>query len=290
VEVAVIPDDLSQAVEKFASITKDFNEADLEKPWGWRSYDREGVRFAFFRIYEELQELAVKLELERQDLGMPLTSAQRILGQYHVAFLDLQAVLLGVTNEIEEVPPAEGEWSVREILSHIVRADIGFFVAVRYAVERHRYGDERPMEIPDEAWERISGLDEGAYTSLMEGSYENLRQFHKDHHLRIVDGFADLSEQELDLGSKYWEDEEMSIRFRLHRFDSHVRQHTIQLEKALSDLDLPPNESMRLLRLLYLGLAHCESKMIGLPTVGQVLRNELANSIQSRTVEIASIQ
>ncbi len=282
-------EDLFRAVERFAFTTKDFDEADLEKPWGWRSYDQEGVRFAFFRTYEELRELAVKLELERQNLGMPLTSAQRILGQYHVAFRDLQAVLLGVTSEIEDVPPVDGEWSIREILSHIIRADVGFFVAVRYAIERHRSGDERPVEISDEAWERISGLNERTYASLVEGSCENLRQFHVDHHRRIVEEFADLSEQELELGSKYWEDEEMSLRFRLHRFDSHMRQHTVQLEKALYDLDSPPSEATRLLRLIYCALAGCESKMIGVSEVGLALQNEVVNNIITRIDEITSI-
>jgi len=70
-------------------------------------------------------------------------------------------------------------------------------------MEKHRSGDGRPTEIPDEAWERLSGLDDGAYASLMEGSYENLRQYHLDHHQRIVDVFTDISEQELEFGSRF---------------------------------------------------------------------------------------
>ena len=28
----------------------------------------------------------------------------------------------------------------------------------------------------------------------------------------------------------------MSLRFRLHRFDAHMRQHTVQIDEALRDL------------------------------------------------------
>jgi len=231
----------------------------------------------------------VKLELERLNLGMPITSAKRILGQYHVAFRDLEAVLLGVMSGIEDVPPIEGEWSIREVLAHIIQADVGFYVAVRYAMERHRSGDGRKAEIPDEAWERISGLDEGASTSLVEESYENLRKFHIDYPTRIMADFSDLSEKELEMTSKYWEDEQMSLRFRLNRFDSHMRQHTVQVEKALSDLGYSPNEAKRLLRLLYCALAACESRMIGLPEVGESLRKKVVKSINMRVDEIAAI-
>jgi uncharacterized damage-inducible protein DinB len=278
-----------ETIEKFVQLTKDLDEPDLEKPWAWHSYDGEGVRFAFFRTYEELQELAVKLELERVNLGYPLTSAQRILGQYHVAFRSLEAVLLAVDSEIEEVPPAEGEWSIRETLAHILRADIGFYIVIRHALDRFRAGDLRPEEISDEVAERILGLDEKAYNSLLEGSYENLRRFHTEHHQRILDDFGGISEQELEVGSKYWEDEEMSLRFRLHRFDSHMRQHTIQVEKALSDLDHAPNEINRLHRMIYCALAGCENKLIGSPVVGEALRNELIKTIHTRVEEIAAL-
>ena len=42
-----------QAVEEFARVTQGAAAADLERPWVWGAYDEEGVRFAFFRTYEE---------------------------------------------------------------------------------------------------------------------------------------------------------------------------------------------------------------------------------------------
>ena len=86
---------LIQAVEKFTAITHKLSDDDLELPWTWRAYN-EGVRFAFFRAYEELRSLAAVLITERTTLGKPITTAQRALAQYHAAYRDLQAVLIGV--------------------------------------------------------------------------------------------------------------------------------------------------------------------------------------------------
>lgn len=58
----------------------------------------------FFMTDEELQEPAEKLDAGRLNFGSALTSAQRIPGQYHLPFCDLQAVLLGDTSDIEDVP------------------------------------------------------------------------------------------------------------------------------------------------------------------------------------------
>lgn len=44
---------LAGAVEKFSAITHAYTDQDLERKWTWGAYD-EGVRFAFFRTYEEL--------------------------------------------------------------------------------------------------------------------------------------------------------------------------------------------------------------------------------------------
>ena len=281
--------DLFETIEKFAQLTKNLDKPDLEKPWAWRSYDGEGIHFAFFRTYEELQELAVKLELERMELGVPITSAQRILGQYHLAYRDLEAVLLNVAKEIEGTPPFEGEWSIRETLAHMLAADLGFYVAIRFAMESHHSGVEQPEKFPEEAWEKFLGLDEEGYDSLMKGSYQSLREHQAAHHLRVLGDLAYITERELELGSRYWENEEMDLMFRLHRFDSHLRQHTVQMEKTMLTLGITPSESKRLLRHIYRALGECENRRIGMPEIAEALCEEVSRIITERTDEIATI-
>ena len=51
---------LASAIVDFANLTCELTDAELEKPWVWQDYE-EGVRFAFFRTYEDLRTLAVRL-------------------------------------------------------------------------------------------------------------------------------------------------------------------------------------------------------------------------------------
>ena len=93
---SVINPALDHAVERFADLTQDVPDLDLDREWAWGAYESEGIRFAFFRTYEELRELAVRTAAERAARGRIASSAQRILYQYHTAYRGLEAALLGV--------------------------------------------------------------------------------------------------------------------------------------------------------------------------------------------------
>ncbi len=280
---------LAQSVEQFARVTQNTPDAELERAWAWGAYDSEGVRFAFFRMYEELRELATKMASERAAHGPALSSAQRILAQYHAAYHDMQAALLGIAPDELEQAPAEGEWPLRQIVAHIVGADVGFYVLVRYALDRHRTGDGRPAEIPDKAWDTIIGKDEASFEAIMNGPFADLQTYHGEVHERVLREFADVGEEELDWPSMYWEGQEMSLRFRLHRFDSHMRQHTVQIDKACADIGHHANEAKRLLRLIYAALAAVEGATVGAWELSADHRRNLAATIAARADEIARI-
>lgn len=280
---------LAQSVIEFAHVTHRVPDAELDREWAWGAYDSEGIRFAFFRTYEELRELATKLAVERAAHGPAISSAQRILAQYHAAYRDLEAALLGITPDAAERAPAEGEWPLRRVVAHIVRADVGFYGVVRYALDRHRTGDGRPAEIAEEAWDDLVGEDDDSFRALLERPLADLRTYHAALHERVLQEFADISEAELDLPSMYWEGEPMSLRFRLHRFDSHLRQHTVQADKTLAGIGRRPNEAKRLLRLIYAALAQFEGAAVGAWEVGATLRRDVADAITARAEEIAGI-
>jgi hypothetical protein len=280
---------LSRAVEQFAVITQAVPDSALDLEWAWGAYDSEGVRFAFFRTYEELRELAVITEAERLASGVPVSSAQRILAQYHAAHRDMQAALLGIDADIAARAPADGEWPVQKVAAHIASAELGFFGVVRYALDRCRTGDGRPAEIPEEAWDALIGEDEATTMAVLNGPFEGILAYHDAFHERVVQEFADITEEELALPSLYWEGHELSLRFRLHRFDSHLRQHTVQIDKALVAIGHAPNEAGRLLRLIYAALAEVEGATIGAWDVAQEAGQRLAEAIVTRTAEIAGI-
>jgi hypothetical protein len=72
--------------------------------------------------------------------------------------MDLQGVLLGVDSGYDEKPPAEGEWPLRRIIAHIVAADLGFYVTIKYTLDRYRQGLDPLVKIEDEmpGWMKVS--------------------------------------------------------------------------------------------------------------------------------------
>jgi len=280
---------LARAVEEVADVVQGVPDAELDREWAWGAYDSEGVRFAFFRTYEELRELATKTAAERSAHGPAVSTAQRILAQYHSGYRDLQAALLGIGGDEADRPPAEGEWSLRQVVAHIVGAEIGFFVVVKYALDRHRSGDGQPAKIPEEAWEAIIGEDWASIEAILGGPLVGIQSYHEALHERVLREFADINEVELAAPSTYWEGHEMSLRFRMHRFDSHLRQHVVQIDKTLETIGHSPNEAQRLLRLIYAALGEAEGTTIGAWEVGTEFRREAANEIAARASEIAGI-
>jgi hypothetical protein len=277
---------LARAVEQFAAVTQGLPDAELDRAWAWGAYDSEGVRFALFRTYEELRELAVKLAAQRSDQGPARSEAQRILAHYHAAYRDLQAVLLAIGPDEADRAPAEEQWSLRRIAAHIVGAEAGFYVVVKYALDRQRSEDDRPAKIPDEVWETLLG-DEASFVAILEGPLAGIQSYHAKLHERVLGEFATINAAELAAPSMYWEGYEMSLRFRLHRFDSHLRQHTVQVDKTLAGIDHPPRESKRLLRLVYAALAEAEGATIGAWELGAALHQEAAEAISTRADEVA---
>ncbi len=279
---------LFSALAQFAQTTLPCPDSALDTPWAWRDYQSEGIRFAHFRTYEELQALAVKIHGERAANGPPVTAAQRILAQYHTAYRDLQAILLGVDDETAAQPPAEGEWSVRTALSHIVQADLGFCGVLTFALEKHRTGAWSPEEkITGGDWDRILGLTEDEYGRLLKSPVSELQRAHQSWHTRILHAFAEIQDNELEKPAMFWEEKSYPVRFRLGRFASHMRQHTVQIEKTLAAFSRAPKEAKRLHRLLFAALAEVEGAAIGAWETGLAEREALAEHIQARAAEIA---
>jgi hypothetical protein len=279
---------LESAVYRLADLAVRLDPAGLERPWKWASYDSEGVRFAFFRMMEELRALAVRTVQLRLQTGQPPSQAQRILAQYHGAWRELQAVLLGLDETTFDQPPAEGEWPVQRTLAHMLGADLGFYVLVSYARERHRSADGRAVRFGDETYERLLGLDEAGYVALMARPAGGLLEYHAAFHQRILSELGSLSDPELELDAYYWEEEAYPLRFRLHRFESHLRQHTVQIEKTLAAIGRPPNEPLRLMRLVFMALAEAEGAALGAEDLCAPLAAQTAQLIDTWVAQIQS--
>lgn len=277
------------SVARFVEMVQKINDADLEREWVWGSYRSEGVRFSFFRCYEDLCELAVKLHQARMHSGRPISEAEYILTQYHCAYMDLQAVLLGVGQQYVDTAPTEGDWSVRETIAHILGADLGFYVSVKFALDRYRLGLNPLVPIEDETWLKTAGFEGTELDAIFAASFGELQAFHQDLHRKILQDFSGIQAEDMERLSLYWEQEPLSLRFRLHRFDSHLRQHAVQVEKTLLALGCNPGESQRLLRLIYFALAQVEGWMHPEGSNMESLVLDYSTRIEERNREIGEV-
>jgi hypothetical protein len=260
---------VTQAVEELVRATVQLSDADMGRPWTWREYDEEGLRFALLMTHHELRDLGVRLAA----LAHPApTQAQRILAQYHQTYRDLTGVLAGVRNEDLDRAPADGEWPLRETLKHMLGAEHGFLAVNRFALVHHRAGEHE--EPPDEEWP-VFRKDYAAPEDAVDGTIDDVRNSFFTIHRRILRELDDITDAELELPAWFW-DADKPIRFRLHRFEEHFRQHTIQLDKTLAVVR-PPTEAHRLVRNIYNALADVESSDVP----AQDLRAGAAEAIAS---------
>lgn len=238
-------------IENFAGLLLAQPDSVLGKKWGWGSYESEGVRFGILRIIEMLVEYNARVRG-----GKPDVETARYLADYREAYWDLQSVLTGLSDMDAGRAPVQGEWDVRTTLAHILGGELGFQGVMQFALEHHRAGTWSEIsKITEDDWDRLLDLTEEQYEVLMAGTLSMLRQEHRRRHEEILGVFDTLTTNELDLPSKYWEAETYPLRFRLGRFASHLRQHTVQIEKTLTALDIRTSENRMLVRHLYRAFA-----------------------------------
>jgi hypothetical protein len=131
-------------------------------------------------------------------------------------------------------------------------------------------------------------MNEDEYNTLMRGSFKDMLAFHRGFHPRIIDEFSQITDAELELPSVFWEETRFPIRHRLHRYEAHFIQHTVQIDKTLVALGQAPTESKRLIRYLFAALAEVNVNLIGQNNTQEGCL-QLAKTINSRTMEIKSI-
>ena len=195
---------LAGAIDRFAAAVVRLTDDQLDLPWAWRDYDSDGIRFAFFRILEELRGLAADLEREA-GAAAPPTMAALLLRPYHAAFREMHALLLGIEQDDFEAIPAEGEWPLRRVIAHAVDADVGFYAVVSETLKALRAGDEPPRKPAEDIWDGIVGMPIADFDRMLERDVHGVLAFHHAHHARILAEFSAITDEEIESPSYYWE-------------------------------------------------------------------------------------
>jgi uncharacterized damage-inducible protein DinB len=269
------------SVEGFDRRLRAVDDQALDLFWAWETYDEEGVRFGILRTTEQVGDAAVQIAARRAEAGAGPSRAQRILGRYLVAWRELWSVTDRADSALD-IPPEEGEWPLRTILDHVVDADLGFLVTILNGLNQTRAGIDEPARVSsDEAWTALAEVDEPAIRAVFDGSLNDIRAFHRVVRDRIVSRLGSIDDEELEAHSAFW-DGNRPNRFRLGRIESHTRQHTIQVEKAVQATIGPPREVERLLRLLARATGDVEAAALG---ADPALLAEILDPLRDETAE-----
>ncbi len=279
---------LFNALKRLTAVTQNFSDADLSQPYAWRAHG-EGVRMALLGSHYELQELVVKLADQRAKAGPPLTKAQHILGQFHVAYRDLQGVLTGFDTADYDKKPTPNDWSMRTVLAHMARAQRTFVALADYGL---KMGQDAalPKQFPNDAADKIFGPF-APFQDIMENKgLVDMMTLFDEFHQRTLTDFVGVSDEELEVaGPIWWEREGYPIHYRLGRMEAHLRQHTIQAVKTRTAVSGPLDEATQLLRLLYNAVATIEAAVLGTPNLGQAKIAAVAEKMLERADEIGRV-
>ena len=127
----------------------------------------------------------------------------------------------------------------------------------------------------------VSEARKAAGEPLATADAKQIRDAFATIHIRNLRELADITDAELELPSWFW-DGPMPLRFRLYRFEEHLRQHTIQLDKTAVGIGRGPTEAHRLVRNIYNALADVEME----PVEELALRAAFAKTIEDRAAAL----
>ncbi|HEV2012106.1 MAG TPA: DinB family protein [Candidatus Limnocylindria bacterium] len=192
-------------------------DAELQREWTFRGTQMD-LGYALYHALE--QEQRAVIEAPRGP-----TESARILSLAQSAFGELRGLLAGRPDALLDRAPALGEWTVRETLAHAIGVERSYRAQCQYAAGRSA---AEPVKLPEERRPQPDPVHTaGGVAEILERFAEQRAE--TDAKLAALDETA--------LGRPtYWGGAEVDVRHRLHRFASHIAEHTNQCQKAVRAL------------------------------------------------------
>jgi uncharacterized damage-inducible protein DinB len=208
---------------------------DLKTRWRWRGVDPPALAgYAFYNALEEEQMAVAALPHDADEASRILTLAQ-------IAFGRLRGLLAAVDDDLLDRAPAEGEWSLRETLAHAIGVERSYRANTQHALVR---GDEEPLTLPADRRPQPDPADTSG------GALDIVAAF-AARRAETDAALAGLDAQQLVRPSQWGPYEvphRIDVRFRLHRFASHIVEHTVQCEKTVASLGIAVNDPRAVVR------------------------------------------
>jgi hypothetical protein len=240
-------------------------DAALEAPWRWRRTDPNDidVRYGLYRLHEVLEEaVAAVSRLRATSDGVDAAGpAVAPLASSTAARWSLHGALVGLPASAWDADPGGGEWSIRRTIAHVISSQRAYGWTTAWFVDRAGTPDAGeyapdgalPPE-PDEASEADGDLPDVAdrLDALVDQAAECL---------------GSLDSAGLAAPGR-WYGVPVTVDFRLGRLGSHLREHTIQVDKTVAMLGLSVSETVRLARLTLDTFGRLEALVFGRPAAG----------------------
>lgn len=240
-------------------------DAALTKVWLFRGVDPEdGVRYGIYRAGETIE--VADAGLEAALAGAPARAPGAIRSApATIARWALQGRLAALDDSILDRVPREGEWSLRQTLAHTIGGQRGYGVFTRWWLSQP-LGEARPARISKEADAELdrelppeAEEAEGSVAQIRAGLDAVLDEWA----LRV----AGLDDSAL-AASAMWSGVPIDIDFRIGRWASHIREHTVQIDKTLDWLGYEPSEPARIVRDMFTTWGRLEARIFPVSPAG----------------------
>jgi hypothetical protein len=277
--------DVLAAARELASIT----DADLGTFWAWKGDGENELRYGFYRILEDFERAGIDAAAALRKGGVERGRAAELIAPTTAARWDLQGILLQLPDSAWnadpgdaqytawDADPGDAQWTVRQTLAHVIGGQRGYAAVTAWWQAQGLPADSNlPTARPNHVYDVLpSDEEEGAGTPAeIRGRLDEVVD-------RSTERLAGLPPERLALGTR-WMDFAIDIGFRLGRWSSHLREHTIQVEKTLVMIGHTPTEVDRLIRLILAEWGRAEAVVYGSPDGGEALDVLAAAASQAR--------
>jgi hypothetical protein len=248
--------DVLAAVRDLATLT----DADMEKFWAWKGDggDDNELRYGLYRIFEEFERAGIDAAAALRASNTERGRAADLIAPATAARWDLQGILVQLPDDLWDKDPGDGQWTIRQTLGHVIAAQRGYAAVTAWWQSQALPADSNlPTARPSHIYDVLPEDDEEAV-----GAPAEVRARLDEVTDQATERLAGLPADRLAYGTR-WMDFAVDIGFRIGRWSSHFREHTIQVEKTLGMIGHGPSEVDRLIRLILAAWGQAEAAVYG---------------------------
>ena len=256
--------DVMAAVRELATL----KDADMQTFWAWKGDggDDNELRYGFYRIFEDFERAGIDAAAALRAGGFERGRAADLIAPATAARWDLQGLLIQLPDDLWDKDPGDEQWTIRQTLGHVISAQRAYGAATAWWQSQALPADANlPTARPSHIYDVLPEDDEEAA-----GTPAEVRARLDEVMDQSMERLAGLPPERLAHGTR-WMDFAVDIGFRIGRWSSHFREHTIQVEKTLVMLGHAPTEVDRLIRLILACWGQAEASVYGSVDAGEAL-------------------